>query len=459
MKGLNLWPNPNSCILRRSSSSKLNAVNRVSRPPSPVVRFHCSLSQRSLRCAVLGAGFAGLSVVWHLLKHSPKELDLRIDIYDEVGIGGGASGISGGLLHPYSPKVNLLWEGAQCWKDSMKLLKVAEEASVSRDCKIGQSDENMKAFAYQKRGILRLATNLKNMTKLNANVKTSLPSCRVDGLSKEAAQELVPGICVPFDTAFYMPEALNIQSQNYLQALFWSCENLVTESSTFDSGKKLLQLHRRPVNRLSEFDGEYDAVIICLGAKVNMLPEFSGRLPLRTCRGVIAHLELPDDISEGYPERGPSILSDAWIAVKSPRELHVGSTWEWKSSNSSPSVSPDEASSALSELLPKASVIYPRIMNWDFTGARAGLRAMPPLTSLGSLPLLGCINDIMEGNQTCKYWLFGGLGARGLLYHGWLGNLMAHAVLSSDEGLIPLELTSWKNTTQFSDFNKQTEFH
>lgn len=42
--------------------------------------------------------------------------------------------------------------------------------------------------------------------------------------------------------------------------------------------------------------GEYDAVIICLGAKVNMLPEISGRLPLRTCRGVIAHLVLPDDI-------------------------------------------------------------------------------------------------------------------------------------------------------------------
>lgn len=42
--------------------------------------------------------------------------------------------------------------------------------------------------------------------------------------------------------------------------------------------------------------GEYDAVIICLGAKVNMLPEISGRLPLRTCRGVILHMELPDDI-------------------------------------------------------------------------------------------------------------------------------------------------------------------
>lgn len=35
---------------------------------------------------------------------SGKDLGLHIDIYDEVGIGGGASGVSGGLLHPYSPK-------------------------------------------------------------------------------------------------------------------------------------------------------------------------------------------------------------------------------------------------------------------------------------------------------------------------------------------------------------------
>jgi hypothetical protein len=38
------------------------------------------------------------------LQESPKELRLSVDVYDEVGIGGGASGVSGGLLHPYSPK-------------------------------------------------------------------------------------------------------------------------------------------------------------------------------------------------------------------------------------------------------------------------------------------------------------------------------------------------------------------
>ena len=112
------------------------------------------------------------------------------------------------------------------------------------------------------------------------------------------------------------------------------------ESSTFGSGHRQLSFHKRSVSRLLEFEGnlraqyiracislwstydynigslnlkfyvsivqkgnfpfyvsgEYDAVIICVGAKVNMLPEISGRLPLRTCRGVILHMELPNNI-------------------------------------------------------------------------------------------------------------------------------------------------------------------
>jgi glycine/D-amino acid oxidase-like deaminating enzyme len=151
---------------------------------------------------------------------------------------------------------------------------------------------------------------------------------------------------------------------------------------------------------------------------------------------------------EDYPDHGPSILSDAWLAFQGPRSLYLGSTWEWKSRNSSPNVSADESSSVLQELLPKASSVYPGIKDWTFTDARAGLRAMPPLTPHGSLPLLGCVNDVLGGNLTCDYWLFGGLGSRGLLYHGWLGKLIAQAMLSSNEELIPCELTSWKKIKQ-----------
>ena len=126
----------------------------------------------------------------------------------------------------------------------------------------------------------------------------------------------------------------------------------------------------------------------------------------------------------------------------------MGSTWEWKSRNSSPDVSAEEAGEALKELLPKARAVYPVLKDWKFAGARAGLRAMPPLTPHGSLPLLGCVDDIVGKNRSSNYWLFGGLGSRGLLYHGWLGKLMAQAVLSCNEELIPHELTSWKKLEQ-----------
>ncbi|KAL6221582.1 hypothetical protein ACLB2K_004978 [Fragaria x ananassa] len=389
-----------------------------------------------LRYAVLGAGFAGLSVAYNLLKLSPKDSNLRIDVFDEVGIGGGASGVSGGLLHPYSPKAKLLWRAAECWDEALRLLNVAEAAVPDA------------APIVRRRGILRPALSMKNMMVVKDNAQNGLAGCRIESIDEDAAQNLVPGICSPYNTCFYMPQAVNVHPQRYLEALFLACQTLVKELCASGFGVKELHLHKVSIQKLLQLEGEYQAVIVCLGAKADLLPELSGRLPLRTCRGVVAHLQLPDNMGGEYPGFGPSILSDAWLAVQGPRSLYMGSTWEWKSRNSSPNVSADEAAEALKELLPKVCRIYPVVRDWTFIGARAGLRAMPPLTPHGSLPLLGCVNNIIGLNQTCKYWLFGGLGSRGLLYHGWLGKLMAQAVLSCNEDLIPYELTSWKRTKQ-----------
>ncbi|WCJ29846.1 FAD-dependent oxidoreductase family protein [Euphorbia peplus] len=361
---------------------------------------------RPLRYAVLGAGFAGLSVAWHLLKLSPHKLNLKIDIYDEVGIGGAASGISGGLLHPYSPKVKLLWKGAECWNESLMLLSIAEKAAISKDSsfQLGES-----GFIVRRRGILRPATSMKNLNVLYDNAQNCNPSCRIETVDKDSAQRLVPNICLPFNSAFYMPEAVNVHPLRYLQALFLACEILVKELSISGKGEKELNLHKKSVQSLSELEGDYDAVVICLGAKADMIDELSGKLPLRTCRGVIAHMQLPYNIREEYQDYAPSILADAWLSVQGRRSLYMGSTWEWKSRNGCPTVPEDEASKALDELLPKVSAYYPGIKDWVFGGARAGL------------------------------------GSRGLLYHAYLGNLMAQAVLACNEHLIPAELTCWKN--------------
>jgi hypothetical protein len=49
------------------------------------------------------------------------------------------------------------------------------------------------------------------------NAKTCLPCCRVETLNNEEAQGLLPGVLLPFNTAFFMPEALNINPRHYLE--------------------------------------------------------------------------------------------------------------------------------------------------------------------------------------------------------------------------------------------------
>lgn len=58
--------------------------------------------------------------------------------------------------------VKPLWEAAQCWKETIKLLRIAEEASLSTDCKI----EDMKAFVVNKR-YFRLFSTVSSLKKFS----------------------------------------------------------------------------------------------------------------------------------------------------------------------------------------------------------------------------------------------------------------------------------------------------
>ena len=81
---------------------------------------------------------------------------------------------------------------------------------------------------------------------------------------------------------------------------------------------------------------------------------------------------------------------------------------------------------------------YSRLDRWHITGVRTGVRALPPRDNLGSLPLAGRVDS------KDRLWVVGGLGARGLVYHAWLGNAMAQAVLADDESLISEQLRRWQ---------------
>lgn len=103
----------------------------------------------------------------------------------------------------------------------------------------------------------------------------------------------MPNLCVPFNLAFYMPEAVNVHPQRYLEALYSACQNLVKDVSVLGSHRIELNLHKKAVINLLELSGEYDSVIICLGARAAFLPELSERLPLRTCREKVIQSMVP----------------------------------------------------------------------------------------------------------------------------------------------------------------------
>ena len=72
---------------------------------------------------------------------------------------------------------------------------------------------------------------------------------------------------------------------------------------------------------------------------------------------------------------------------------------------------------------------------------------LPPRTNIGSLPLVRRMcgsRSQHEPQQGAAVWVLAGLGARGLLFHGWAGKADANGVLRNDEEVIPPELKAWE---------------
>ena len=78
-----------------------------------------------MKAAVVGAGLAGLGALWHLMQFP----EIEAVLFDPKGIGGGASGVSTGLLHPFPGKKALRsWCSKEGMEASFELLAVAEKA-------------------------------------------------------------------------------------------------------------------------------------------------------------------------------------------------------------------------------------------------------------------------------------------------------------------------------------------
>lgn len=324
------------------------------------------------RVAVVGAGFAGLAVCWFLQQNK----ECQVTIFDAAGMGGGASAISAGLVHPYTgPEAKTSAEAQQAFHCSRDL--IASVAKVDPDVILAH-------------GILRVALSEEQQTSFH---QRSVERTELNWLTSAATQLLAPGLATA--PGLWIPDGLVLDSLKYLQGLWNLCE------------QQGAVLCRENVADLAQLD-DYDSLVIAAGFSSRLFPQMTSH-PIRGLKGQMIELEWPQSL----PPLQLALNSDVYIIpTPATNSCTVGATFERNYLNEDV----DEAY-AQSFLRPKAEALVPALEGARLISCRAGIRATTP----SHKPIATQIN--------ARVWALTGLGSKGLLYHAWLAQQLCEKLM------------------------------
>lgn len=318
-----------------------------------------------MKIAIIGAGFTGLAVAWHLL-NSPLS-QAKIVILDSKKIGCGTSGIAAGLLHPYSgAHAKLNWRGIEGVEATKNLIEVASHALKLPVAATGE-------------GILRLALNQEQIQDFQHCAK-KFPH-DVEWLDSPICQQIAPGCALA--PGLWIKKGFMIYSLSYLQGLWKACERLGAE---FEQ-KTILSLKET---------AEFDITILATGAETLQLPELAS-LPLSLVKGQVLEFAWPKNLAS----LSCALNSHVYLLMSESRtSCLVGATYEKGFNHAS-----IDLKIAQQELLPRAIELFPPLKEASILNCYAGMRAVAPQHR----PLM----KQLSSNQ----WLLTGMGSKGLLYH------------------------------------------
>lgn len=342
-----------------------------------------------MRIAILGAGFAGLAVTWYLLHYTRGTV--TVDLFDPEPIGGGASGLSSGLLHPYGGKqAHRSWEADRGLKETHRLLTEASRAAN-------------RSFILSK-GILRPAITEQQIQSFQDVAKQHDDVIFWD---KTECEKKVAGLRLPADGGgLFIKDGLTIDVPGYLQGLWQACAVLGT------------QFRQQAMIRKSDL-AHYDRVLVAMGPLSKSFPSLQS-LPLTPLKGQVLTLKWPENL-----QPPPFSLISQKYLVMSPdhQTCTVGATYEREFS----SPHPDPAKAA-ADILPNISAYFPALEHAKILRCRAGFRGSSP----NHLPLVGKVSD--------QVYFFTALGSKGLLYHAFVGKYVARALITGDPSNFPSKL-------------------
>lgn len=263
-----------------------------------------------MRVAVVGAGLAGLSASWNLVCK-----DVKVVLFDPKGIGGGASGVSTGLLHPFpGKKATRSWRADEGMEATKELLLIAEEA-------LGRP-------VASRAGIFRPAVTNQQKIDFQAN-QNKEAQWTVVNLPEE-----MPGL--------WIEKGITVFSRLYLEGLWKACEK-----------KGAIFLRERFVSQ----EG-FDAVVLATGAETKTF-EACKHLEFRTAIGQSLLCRWKNPLPFSLASQGYITLTE------DPMLCQVGSTYEHTQA-------PDPKKAL--ELIDKVSVFYPPAKDFEVLEIRAGTR-------------------------------------------------------------------------------------
>lgn len=330
-----------------------------------------------MKIAIVGTGFSGLATGWFLLKKSTHKKPLKITFFDPEGIGGGASGMAAGLMHPYagaSAKLNR--KGVEGYLATCKLLDLASE-------KMGMTLSN-------RQGLLRLAVTDRQRNEYR------LAAEKYDDITWWEAEVVIqkfPGLSS--HPGIFIESSVTVDCPLYLQGLWKACE---------ERGARLVKSRVNALDDLKDFD----QIVLALGFSTNRLLDVP--LPIAEVKGQVIELAWPKTL-EPLPF---ALNSQAYLLMNNEKKsCFVGATYE----RDFESVLPD-ISYASKDILPKALVLIPALQGASIQGCKAGVRASTP----DHMPIIQNVNS--------KCWVITGMGSKGLLYHALYAEKLADLIIS-----------------------------
>lgn len=380
--------------------------------------------------AIVGGGLAGLSTAYHLLRYSiDHSIELpSVTILDKAEPGkGGASSVAGGLLHPFSPRGKLMYlgkEGLQVTNSLIQIAQTHEPECVLREklYRLALTEKNVK--------------DLQNTASLYPDLATWISSEDIESqcgssTNCQGGVEMTNGCKV-------------IHVPTYLQGLWKACEYLSGSTATWslidDEQTELDSSTDLWKDRLDSFD----TVIFSAGSGLfadKILQQEAIGFPVEIVRGQSVEMTLDDDVVSTQPNfSNEALLCGKYVVpLEGGNKVLIGATHEYKKVP----LNPDDV---VEDLRSRSYDISQFV--WDnghVDRITIGYRVQSKRGKYGRLPIIGKAQyDDIHRNS----WIFTGLSARGLIYHGVFGKYLSRAVMEANEdeilGEVP-EAFWWKN--------------